>query len=206
MQRQYSFPESIITTSYEPEDWAGLERYVEQSSLENRDAILGIIRGSLEPDAKEAKMKKTFPADYAFLLKNVYPGLRHSDYAVKYEVRAYTDVDEIKRMLKTQPSKLSLNEMYLAAQTMEPGSPEFDETFDIAVRMFPHDSVANLNAANVAMQIGDMKRARRYLDNAGTSPQAVYARGVLEAMSGDYDAAMPLLEKAGAEGVKRLRP
>lgn len=202
VQRQYSFPESIITTSYEPEDWAGLERYVEQSSLENRDAILGIIRGSLEPDAKEAKIKKTFPADYAFLLKNVYPGLRHSDYAVKYEVRAYTDVDEIKRMLKTQPSKLSLNEMYLAAQTMEPGSPEFDETFDIAVRMFPHDSVANLNAANVAMQIGDMKRARRYLDNAGTSPQAVYARGVLAAMSGDYDAAMPLLENAGTEGVK----
>ena len=41
---------------------------------------------------------------------------------VKYEVRTYTDINEIKRLIKTQPQKLSLNEMYLAAQDMKPVS------------------------------------------------------------------------------------
>jgi hypothetical protein len=38
--------------------------------------------------------------------------------------------------------------MYLVAQTYEPGSPEFNEVFDIAVRLFPDDETANLNAAS----------------------------------------------------------
>lgn len=203
VQRQYSFPESIITTDYEPEDWAGLERYVAGSSLANKAGILALIRTDMNPDEKEALIKRAYPADYAYLLKEVYPGLRHSDYAVKYEVRAYTDVNEIKRLIKTQPSKLSLNEMYLAARDMEPGSAEFEETFDIAVRMFPDDPVASLNAANAAMQAGDMKRAQRYLDNAGTSPEAVYARAVYAAISGDYDTALKLFAEARRRGVAK---
>lgn len=59
-----------------------------------------MIRSDLAPDAKEWRIKKNYPEAYAYLLANVYPGLRHSDYAVKYEVRAYTDVAEIRRLLK----------------------------------------------------------------------------------------------------------
>lgn len=203
VQQQYSFPESIISTDYEPEDWAGLERYVASSSLAAKDGILALIRTDMDPAEKEARIKRNYPVDYAFLLKEVYPGLRHSDYAVKYEVRAYTDIDEIKRLIKTQPSKLSLNEMYLAARDMVPGSAEFEETFDIAVRMYPDDPVANLNAANASMQAGDMKRAQRYLDNAGSSPEAGYARGVYAAISGDYDSALRLFVEAERRGVAK---
>ena len=155
----------------------------------------------MEPDAKEWKIKTTFPKDYAFLLKEVYPGLRHSDYAVKYEVRTYTDVEEIKRLLKTQPQKLSLQEMYLAAQDMEPGSDEYNETFEIAVRMFPDDEVANLNVANVAMSRGDMKNAGRYLSKARNSPQAVYAQGIYAALAEDYDLAEKLFTEAARKGL-----
>lgn len=115
VRRQYDFPESLLTTDYEPEDWAGLERFVETSGLNDREAILAAIRSDLAPDAKEWRIKKNYPEAYAYLLANVYPGLRHSDYAVKYEVRAYTDVAEIRRLLRTQPQKLSLQEMYMAA-------------------------------------------------------------------------------------------
>ncbi len=201
VQRQYNFPESIISTDYEPEDWAGLERAVENSDLQNRDAILALIRSNMEPDAKEWKIKKTYPADYSWLLKNIYPGLRHSDYAVKYEVRAYTDVEEIKRLIKTQPQKLSLNEMYLAAQEMETGSEEYNETFDIAVRMFPDDEVANLNAANIAMSRGGLKSAERYLQKAGDSPQAIYARATLAALNKDFDTAGKMFEEAVRKGM-----
>lgn len=202
VRKQYDFPESIIATAYEPEDWAGLERAVENSDLQNRDGILALIRSNTEPDAKELEIKKNYPADYAWLLKNVYPGLRHSDYAVKYEVRAYTDIEEIKRLLKTRPQKLSLNEMYLAVQDMEPGSEEYNEAFEIAVRMFPNDEAANLNAANTAMGGGDLKSAERYLAKAGDMPETVYARGLHAAMSEDYGTARRLFSEARERGVE----
>ena len=201
VQRQYDFPESLLVTDYEPEDWAGLERFVETSGLADREAILAAIRSDLAPDAKEWRIKKNYPEAYAYLLANVYPGLRHSDYAVKYEVRAYTDVAEIRRLLKTQPQKLSLQEMYMAAQEMEPGSDEYAETFEIAVRMFPDDPTANLNAATTAMTRGDLKRAEGYLAKAGDRPEALYARGVLAALAEDYAAAAPLFEQARSGGI-----
>lgn len=201
VRKQYNFADSQFITDYEPEDWAGLERYVESSSLDNKAGILALIRSNMDPDAKERSIKTAFPKEHAFLLKEVYPGLRHSDYAVKYEVRAYTDVEEIKRLIKTQPQKLSLNEMYLAAQEMEIGSEEYNETFDIAVRMFPDDEVANLNAANIAMSRGSLKSAERYLQKAGDSPQAIYARATLAALNKDFDTAEKMFEEAVRKGI-----
>lgn len=201
VRKQYNFADSQFITDYEPEDWAGLERYVESSSLDNKAGILALIRSNMDPDAKEQSIKTAFPKEYAFLLKEVYPGLRHSDYAVKYEVRAYTDVEEIKRLIKTQPQKLSLDEMYLAAQEMEIGSEEYNETFDIAVRMFPDDEVANLNAANIAMSRGDLKSAERYLQKAGDSPQATYARATLAALNKDFATAEKMFEEAARKGI-----
>ncbi len=199
---QYGFADSLITTSYEAEDWSGLERYVEGSSLGGRDGILEIIRSGLEPDAREWKLKKTYPEAYAYLLRNVYPSLRHSDYAVEYEVRAYTDIEEIRRLLKTRPQNLSLGEMYLAAGSMEVGSSEYNEVFEIAVRMFPEDEAANLNAANTSMSLGDLDRAAGYLSKAGDSAEAVYARGIYAALSEDYDLAGRLFAEASGLGIE----
>lgn len=201
MQELYDFPDTLLTTAYEPEDWAGLEHFVEDSKLKNRTNILEIIRSHREPDAKEWKIKASYPTDYAFLLKEVYPGLRHSDYSVMYEVRAYTDVEEIKRIMKIAPQKLSLQELYFAAQQMEAGSDEYNETFEIAVRMFPDDATANQNAANAAMGKGDMTNAKRYLSKAGDTPEATYSRGIYAALSGDYGKAENLFEKAERGGV-----
>ena len=57
--------------------------------------IIAIIDGPLAPDAREWKIKKTYPEQYAVLLRDVYPGLRHSDYRIEYTVRAFTTADEI---------------------------------------------------------------------------------------------------------------
>ncbi len=201
VRKQYAFPDTLLTTDFEAEDWSGLERYVAASGLSEKEGILALIGSDLEPDVKERKIKQMYPADYAYLYRHVYPGLRHSDYVVEYEVRAYTDVEEVKRLLRTQPQKLSLQEMYVAAQDMVPGSDEYNETFEIAVRMFPDDSVANLNAANTAMGLGDLKNAARYLEKAGDSAEAVYARAIYAALNNDYDTAARLFADARQRGI-----
>ena len=81
----YHFDKDFITTEYTPEDWEGLRKYVENSNINNRQGILDIIDSNLAPDPKNSKIQSTYPTEYAFLLKNEYPALRHSDYVVRYK-------------------------------------------------------------------------------------------------------------------------
>ncbi len=201
IRQLYHFNDNVIATDYEPEDWAGLRRYVEQSNINHRQEILALIDGDREPDAKEWKIKSTYPKEYRFLLQNCYPSLRHTDYRIAYTIRGYSDVDEIERIMHTRPQNLSLNEFNLVAQKYEPGSDEFTEVYETAVRMYPTDETANLNAANAAMRRGDNALAERYLAKAGNSPEAVYARGALAIRNEDYDTARRYLEQAKRLGV-----
>lgn len=199
----YHFADSIIQTDYEPEDWAGLRRYVEQSNINYRAEILTLIDSDMEPDAKEAKIKRTYPDEYRFMLQNFYPALRHTDYRIDYNIRKFNKVEEIKRIMAEQPQKLSLNEFYLVAGKYEPGTDEFTDVFETAVRMFPNDEIANLNAANAAIRRDDFATARRYLDKAGDSAEAVYARGALAIREKDYDTARRYLGKAKEMGLEK---
>ena len=186
----YQFPEGFITTSYEPVDWAGLAEWLENHNLENKDEILAIVNSDIEPYARNSKIKTDYPQQYDWLLMNVYPSLRHSDYRIEYTIRRYNDIEEIAEVIKTTPQKLSLNEMYLLANSLEAGSEAYNEVFETAVRMYPNDEIANLNAANVALQRNDTTRAAAYIAKAGNSDEAVYARGILEVHLGNYDKAL----------------
>lgn len=203
MQYLYKFDDGVITTEYEPEDWAGLRLFVENSNIGHRNEILDIIDSDADPDAKEQKIRQTYPQEYSFLLEACYPSLRHTDYRISYTVRTYTDTAEIRRLLYEEPQKLSLNEIYLVAQDYEPGSDEFSEVFEIAVRMFPQDTAANLNAANAAIRRGDYTAAGRYLEKTGKSPEAVYARGVLAVKTEDYIAARKFMSAALEAGLDK---
>lgn len=187
---QYQFPASLFETSSVPEDWGGLREAIRSSVLAQRQAMLDFIDSNTAIETRNDRFRALFPADYPWLLKNVYPSLRHTDYVITYEVRQYTDVEEIKQVMKTRPQNLSLNELYLVAQTYQPGTPAYNEVFDIAVRLFPEDAVANINAANACMSRGDLESAERFLAKAGEREEAHYARGILASKQGDYDSAL----------------
>lgn len=203
IQSLYHFPEGVIITSYEPEDWKGLEKYVQASSLPHRDEILETIRSDRDPDTKEWIIKSRWKDDYRHLLDHCYPALRHSDYVIEYTIRSYSDPKEIEEIFRKSPQKLSLEEFYLLSQTFEPGSEDFNELFETAVRMYPDDPAANLNAANAAILKKDYKRALRYLEKAADLPEAAYARGALEIFMEDNEAARSYLEQARKYGIQQ---
>lgn len=198
----YKFDENFIITSYEPEDWAGLRRYVEESNIDNREAILEIIDCDLEPDPKEWKLKSTYPKEYKFLVENCYPALRHSDYRIVYKIRTYTDIEELKKVFQEAPAKLSLREFFTLSTTYEPGTEDFSKVFEVASLVYPDNEIAKLNAANAAMSVKDLDKAERYLAKAGDSPEATYARGVLDGLNQKYSKAKALFEKAAEGAVK----
>ena len=197
----YHFPDSFIETDYYPEDWEGLRTYVASSALPHRAEILALIDdATLSPDPKEDKLKKSYPEEYKFLLQTVYPGLRHSDYTIEYTIRGFSDLDEIAELMRTQPAKLSLDEMYLLAETMDPDSEAFTEVMETAARIYPSNETALLNAAYAAMRRNDLSSAERYLSRAGNGAEVLYARGVLAGMQGEYTRAMSLMDSAAAKG------
>ena len=198
----YNFDGDLITTSYEPEDWAGLEAYVATSNLKNKSAILAIIHSDDDPDRKEWLIKSSYPEDYAFLLKNCYPALRRSEYTIYYSLPKYNEPAEIERMLDQEPQKLSLEEIFILAETYQVGSAELDELWEVAVEMYADDEIANFNAANSAMDKGDLERAARYLDKAGNRPEVDYSRGCIKLLEGDTEAAMQYLVRAESRGVE----
>lgn len=192
----YKFPDDIMSTDFEPEDWEGLRKAVANSNIDHKDEILEIIGSKMEPDAKEAKIKRTFPAEYRFMLQNFYPALRHTDYRITYEIKHFDDLGKIREVMGTKPNRLSLREFFLLGNAVEPGSEEFNDVYETAVRMYPDDPTANINAANAALQRKDFMTAAKYLEKAGDSPEAVYARGSLAFLQGNYDLAERLMTEA----------
>lgn len=198
----YDMPDTLIVTDFEPENWAGLREYLVKSSLPYKDNIIRIIDKEEEPDRKEWIIKSTYKDDYKYLVENCYPFLRRTYYRVEYEIHSFTDIDHIMELIKTRPQKLNLKEFYLAAENLEPESAEFHEVFDVAVRMYPEDKIANLNAANVAMQRKDFKSAANFIGRAGDCPEAVYAKGVYEALQDNFSEAEKHFKKAEKLGIK----
>lgn len=198
----YHFEENLITVSSTPEDWNGLRRMTEVSALTDKARVLAIINDSTKtPDQREHLLRNTGDGEtYRYMLREWFPALRHSDYTVHYTVRGF-DVEEAKLLIKTRPQKLSLHEMFVVSGEYEPGSDEFNQIFDVAVRMYPENPTANLNAANIAIIDGVYDKAEAYLEKAGDMPEAIHSRGVLALLRGEYDLAQTLLKQAREAGV-----
>lgn len=85
---------TLVSNTFEPEDWPGLRQYVESSSLPHRKEILDIIDSDLKPDPKLLLIKKTYKEDYADIFENSLPYLRHSDYTIDYEYRKVKEIEK----------------------------------------------------------------------------------------------------------------
>ena len=206
VQGLYDFDDSMFITDYEPENWEDLRTFVENIPyIANKEAILALIDSDMEPDKKEWQLKNNYPVQYDYLYAVCYPGLRKTEYVIEYNIDVYTDVDEIVKIFRTSPNKLSLNELYIASTAFEPGSEEFIRVFEVAVQMYPEDEVANLNAANVAMSDNRLKDAARYLDKAGDSVEAQYARGIYLVKTGEYDKAEEIFAEASMKGIAEAK-
>lgn len=187
------------------EDWKNLEQLLAASDIKDRDRLLDIIHQCGTTDACEQKMKAiSNGAPYRQMATEIYPRLRRTICSVDYTVRGFT-TEEACEIIKTRPQQLDLNEMYMVASQYEQGSPEFNEVFEIAVRMFPEDINANLNAAASALARRDTVSAEKYLSNVRVRsriPEYDNSMGVLCLLKGEYDKAEQYFEAARQAGIE----
>ena len=205
VKQQYKLPAEVFAPAEAtPENWIGLRKAVEEMDetvLPHRQQILDIIDDtSLQLDPKEWKIKKQYPVEYKYLLQNVYPGLRRSDYEISFNFSDFT-LEQAKDIYKKKPYQLSLREMWDVAQTLEPNSPEYNRMMQTAVNIYPDDPQALVNLANVAIRQKDLLKAESLLERAGDSAEALNSRAVIAIIQQRYDDATSLLQQAAARGL-----
>ncbi|MDR2919849.1 MAG: DUF3868 domain-containing protein [Tannerella sp.] len=185
------------------EDWAGLAHLLELSKTQNyKDEMLNIINNSYNPEERKQRLK-ALSGGYLWnndLMKYFFPQLRRVVCQINYEVRSFT-VDEAKVIYQHHPKQLSLEEMFRVANTYPKESTEFAEVFETAVRLFPSDPIANLNAAATALLRSDLTRAEQYLQKANKE-SAVYLNnlGVLYYLKGNPEMAREAFTKGSQKG------
>lgn len=165
--KKFNLPEKIIQTNFTPENWEGFIRLAENSQLQQKARILEIAKSDMAPDAKEAELKQMTEA-FRHMMRNWFPVLRHTNYEIEYIVRDYA-AQEARDMVKKDPSQLSLREMFDAALLSGKGSDEYYRLIDTAVKTYPDNPDANLNAAAGALERGDLKAAESYMKKADLS-------------------------------------
>lgn len=209
IRKRYKLSASLFQNEFTPEDWKNLRSFIAEGNrrrvkgdiwyenasiletpetpdiiLKYQEELLTVIDSNIDPDEKEEKLKLVGAGEpYRWLLKYVYPGLRHTDYVIEYNVRSYP-VKESRKLIYTHPEALSVKEMYLVAQGYREGSDDWLDALMIAAKQYPMDQIANLNAACACVKAKRLTDAKQFLQHAGNSGEAQYLTDVISAMEG----------------------
>ncbi|GAE84233.1 DUF3868 domain-containing protein [Bacteroides reticulotermitis] len=184
------------------EDWNGFKKLMQVSTSGYKDELLQIIELEQPVDKKESLFKILDQGRaYKELLNNVFPQLRRVDGRIDYRVRAFNE-EEAKEVFQKHPQQLSMEEMFRLANSYKSTDSRFGDIFEVAVRLYPNDPIANLNAASSLLMQGVVTdRVAAYLEKAlkGT-PEYINDCGVYYLLKGDYIQARQWLEKAKEQG------
>lgn len=201
LAKNEKIPSGLYKVTFGGENWDGLVKALESSSIKDKETFLNIIENTAD-DAKrkQAIMHVGGGAPYRTLLKEIYPGLRKVNCRIDYTVASF-NVEQGRIIIRENPKYLSLDEMYQVANSYPKGSDDFVNVFDIAVRLYPNDPVANLNAAAVALSRKALDKALGYMEKADhTTAEFMNNTGVYNFLNGDIPRAMAAFEQAARLG------
>lgn len=205
MAKHYNLPQDRLSYDAVPENWAGFRELTLAATTiteQQRTDLLELIDrpcyGPMEYDEKEREL--TGGKKYAALYKEQihpdwFPKLRYTDFIIQTRLKPVT-LAQLHEILKNTPELMSLNQIYTVATDCEHGGEEFQRAMAAALQYYPEDPTANCNAAALAIEQRDYKKAEAYLQHAGESDAADVLRGIVEASKFNYTEARAYFEKA----------
>lgn len=184
MINKYDIPESCFKTEWTPEDWKGLIKILEDERPYYYKEVTDIIKRYSIFEGREDKLKKIEGGIVFKLLKeHQLMFLRRISVRIDYDVRDVT-TEESAKILHSDPSLLSIQEMYRLAWIYGPGTDDYCKVYEIAAKLYPNDPVININASSAVIMSGDFKRAHQYIDHLKDDIRAWNNLGVLAMMEG----------------------
>jgi len=174
---------------------------VQASNIQDKDVIVRVLSMYKDPQEREQQIKN-MSHGFKELADGILPELRRSRLIINYETVGRSD-EQIMAQLKSDPSKLSVEELLYAA-SLAKNNAEKEAIYKTTTRCYPNDSRAYNNLAALAYASGNYSEAQQLLNKAnalnGSSAEVNANRGLLALQQGDAKTAETLISKAAAAG------
>ena len=192
-----------VEANYTAQDWEGFQKLVQASDIQDKDVILRVLSMYKDPQEREQQIKN-MSHGFKELADGILPELRRARLTINYETLGRDD-EAIFNQIKSDPSKLSVEELIYAASIAETPA-EQESILKTTTRLYPKDARAYNNLAALAYNKGNYDEAQRYLTQAAATGAACAEtkanQGLMALQNGDIKAAENYLGQAGnAQGL-----
>lgn len=178
------------------EDWDGFQKAMENSNMQDKDLVLRVLSMYSDPEERESQIKN-LSSVYGTIADDILPALRRSRLILTTDLIGKSD-DEIKELVKNDPSQLNVEELLYAA-TLTNDKNEKMEIYAKAANIY-NDYRAWNNMGQIYFEDNNIPEARRCFGNAlgiqPNDPDVNYNAGVAALADGDLEKAEEYLGKA----------
>lgn len=152
-----------LTSSFTPEDWEGFQKLVENSSIQDKELILSVLKMHKDPEQREKELRN-LSAVFDELADEILPQLRYSKVVATVNVIGKSD-DQMNNEFDTDPSKLSIDEI-LFVGTLTDDLKRKEAVYTAATKLYPNDYRTWNNLGAVEYQLGNYDAASKALAKA----------------------------------------
>lgn len=190
-----------IQSNITAEDWAGFQKAMEESNMQDKDLVLRVLSMYSDPEEREAQIKN-LSSVYGTIAEEILPALRRSRLVLTTDLIGKSD-EEITKLAKEDPAQLSVEELLYAATLTQ------DDAEKMAIYQKAADLYGDYRAWNNMGQLyfkkGNLAEARRCYGKAleiePNNPDVNYNAGLAAMAEGDLAKAEEHFGKAaGTQG------
>jgi outer membrane protein OmpA-like peptidoglycan-associated protein len=179
-----------FNTKAHGEDWDGFMKMVEKSDLEDKNAILNVVRSQADVTKREEEIRN-MTVVYKEIADDILPSLRRAVLKVNCFEPKRT-AEEIARLAVTNPEELNDKELLYAGTLTEDLDTKL-KIYKSYMTLYPNDWKGYNNAAWVQLTNWELEEAATFLAKAdelsSNNPMVVNNLGALASKEKDYDKA-----------------
>lgn len=184
----------------EGDDWAGLTKALETSSISNRKELQEIISQESNVTARKEKLSKN--PSYSAMYADLYPPLRRTVIDVHYLAKGVKR-EEAKELFFTRPKDLSVYEAYDLLEELGKEHAQID-LHKVIADSHPTSVEAQVNYSTLLLLAGRLDEAYRVLQRVGSDSRAYNNLAVYYILKEDYSTAREYLQLAVPSPEKNL--
>jgi tetratricopeptide (TPR) repeat protein len=188
--------QNAVEANITAEDWEGFQKAMENSNIQDKELVLRVLSMYSDPEEREAQIKN-LSAVYKTIADEILPALRRSRLILTTDLIGKSD-DEIRALVKNDPSQLSVEELLYAA-TLTDKTAEKKDIYNKVAQQYG-DYRAYNNLGELYFNEGNVAEARRCYAKAlaiqPNDPDVNYNAGVAAMADGDLAKAEEHLGKA----------
>lgn len=184
----------------EGDDWAGLTKALERSSLSNRKELQEIISQVSDVAVRKEKLSKN--PSYSTMYDELYPPLRRTVIDVHYLAKGVKR-EEAKELFFTRPKDLSVYEAYDLLEDLGKKHAQID-LHKVIADSHPTSVEAQVNYSSLLLLEGRLDEAYQVLQRVSSDSRAYNNLAVYYMLKEDYSTAREYLRLAVPSPEKNL--